>query len=187
MFACSTSWPVHWLHNISLADHKDSQGSSRPVSLKYLVHTERNNKQLCRGLYFCLKWQKFMACMEGCVVRFTINASSLFPLSYFLFHSFFVSRFLFPGIDLSFWLQTEIMKFFRLSVLILRWFSVRPSHGGSFQGTVSSDNTKHLCVSLCLATTLAVEVPERQACEVIFRGEKWLPGITEWVLLHFQT
>jgi len=37
------------------------------------------------------------------------------------------------------------------------------------------------------ACPVAAEVPESQGCEVNFRGEKWLPSISERVLLHFQT
>lgn len=117
---------------------------------------------------------KFMAWMEGCGIQLTINASS-FSLSFSVLLSLSLfSRFPFPGIDLFFWLQTEIMKFFRLSVLILRLVFCPAKPWRQFPRyckLASPDNTKHLCVSLSLATTLAVEVPESQGCEGIFRGE----------------
>lgn len=118
---------------VSMADRKDSRASSRPeASLKYLVHPERKTITQRPLLFYK---------MSLCGLCRGVLGHNYYNYCFFLLFLTLSCRFMFPfpGSDLLFWLQTEIMKFFRLClrVLINELSSVRPSHDHSIQGTVS--------------------------------------------------
>lgn len=137
-------------------------------------------------LYFLVwnsqtSWSYWEEEVVGCSY-YTVNASS--PSL-----SLTVTLFLFPGISSIFWLQTEIMKFFVFRFLILWWFSVRPSHGGSFQGTISLE--ARVIWSICVSRSPCITVrpnpqwlrrcQQSQGCEVTSGGKKNMAARHPWM------